>query len=321
MSVDKTFVNAMCISRQKYLLGKDKLARLLECADFDEAFRMVQEYGFGEGDVAPSEYERVLLAEQVKLYDFVRSYAPTEAIKTFLLAPKDCYNAEYLLRRAHVSLPDLPLVAGTVSVDRIKKGVQGAYNLLPSYLVEPVKEAEALFERGQATGVAVSTVFARALYAHLLSVCKGRRIRGYVQWQIDAKNVSVALRSGSRAEIENMYIEGGLVALDSLLLLQKGERTAIERRFTGTEYAEVVRLALEAKEHGLPLIAYENAVDSAFLRSLYAERYSCEGDAPFLLYFGYKTNDIQNVRLILAGKLARADKDSIKARLRVSYGE
>ena len=142
-----------------------------------------------------------------------------------------------------------------------------------------------------------------------------------MQWQIDAKNVSIALRSATRAEIESMYIEGGKLSLDSLVLLQKGERTAIDRRFTGTEYADVVRLALEAREHGLPLVAYENAVDSAFLRSLYAERYSCEGDAPFLLYYGYKTNDIQNVRIILAGKLACADKDKIKARLRVCYGE
>ena len=321
MTVDKTFVNAMCISRQKYLLGKDKLARLLDCADFDEAFRMLGEMGFGEGDFAPMDYERLLLGEQVKLYDFVRSYSPTEAIKAFLLAPKDFYNAEYLVRSAHVALPDLPLVAGTVSVDRVKKGVAGAYHLLPAYLVAPIREAEALFERGVATGVAVSTVFARALYAHLLSVCKGRRVRGYVQWQIDAKNVSIALRSATKADIESMYIEGGLLSLDSLVLLEKGERTAIDRRFTGTDYADVVRLAVDAKEHGMPLVAYENAVDSAFLLSLYPERYSCEGDAPFLLYYGYKTNDIQNVRLILAGKLAGADKEDIKARLRVSYGE
>lgn len=321
MSVDKTFVNAMCISRQKNLLGKDKLARLLECADFDETIRMLGEYGFGEGDAVSADYEHLLLSEQTKLYDFVRSYAPTDAIGAFLLAPKDFYNAEYLLRAAHVTLPELPLVAGTVSVDRVKKGIAGAYNLLPTWLVEPVKEAEALFERGTATGVAVSTVFTRAMYAYLLSVCKGRRVRGYVQWQIDAKNVSIALRSANRAEIESMYIEGGKVSLDSLVLLGKGERTAIDRRFAGTDYTEVVRLALDAKERKLPLVAYENAVDSAFLRSLYPERYSCEGDAPFLLYFGYKANDIANVRLILAGKLAGADKENIKARLRVSYGE
>ena len=82
-----------------------------------------------------------------------------------------------------------------------------------------------------------------------------------------------------------------------------------------------VAAAVEAKEQRLPLIAYENAVDSAFLRSLYPHRYDSEGVAPFLLYFGYRTNDIANVRIVLAAKLAGADKDSIKTRLRVSYGE
>jgi vacuolar-type H+-ATPase subunit C/Vma6 len=237
------------------------------------------------------------------------------------LAPKDFYNAEYLLRQCYKALPDLPLVEGEVPLERIKKGLDGAYNLLPSYLVAPIKEASALFERESASGVEISTVFTRALYAHLADVCKSRRVRGYVVWQIDAKNISVALRSATRADLERMWIEGGKVSFDSLLLLQKGERTSLDRRFIGTEYVDVVRAALDAKEKGLPLIAYENAVDSAFLRSLYPERYSSEGVAPFLLYFGYVSNDIANVRVVLAGKLAKADKESIKARLRVCYGE
>lgn len=321
MSVDKTFVNAMCISRQKNLLGKDKLTRLLEAADFEEAYRMLAEFGFGEGDVPSAEYERLLAGEQRKLYDFVRTYAPTEDIKAYCLVPRDCYNAEYLVRAAYVSLSDVVNQAGEVPLDRMKKGVQGAYHLLPEWLVPPVKEAQAMFERGDATGVAVSTVFARAQYAHLLSVCRRAPVKRYVQWQIDTKNISVALRSANRAELESMWIEGGQVSFDSLLLLHKGERTAVERRFLQTDYTEVVRLALEAKDKHLPLVAYENAVDSAFLRSLLPMRYSSEGVAPFLLYYGYKTNDIANVRVLLAGKLAGADKDTIKARMRVSYGE
>ena len=321
MNVDKTFVNAMCISRQKSLLGKDKFARLLEASDFEEAFRMLSEFGFGEGDVAPAEYERMLYAEQAKLLAFVRSYAPTEAIKAFCLAPRDGYNAEYLLRQAYVSLPEVALQEGTVPVERIKKGVAGAYNVLPEWLVTPVKEVQAMFERGDATGVGVSTVFSRALYAYLLTVCRDRRTRGYVRWQIDTKNIAVALRSASRTELESMWIEGGKLSLDTLRLLQKGERTAADRRFMQTDYTEVVRAAVEAKEKGLPLVAYERAVDSAFLRSLLPERYSSEGVAPFLLYYGYKTNDIANVRVILAGKLARAERDSIRDRMRVSYGE
>ena len=321
MNVDKTFVNAMCISRQKYLLGKDKLARLLEAQDFEEAFRMLGEFGFGEGDVAPEAYEQLLYGELGQLYAFARAYAPTEAIKAFCLAPRDFYNAEYLLRQAYVNLPTVPMQEGTVPIERVKKGVAGAYNQLPAYLVAPIKEAQASFDRGDATGVGVSTIFNRALYAYLLSVCKDRRTKGYVQWQIDTKNISIALRADTRAELESMWIEGGKLSVDTLLLLQKGERTAVDRRFLQTDYTEVVRAAVDAKEKRLPLVKYENAVDSAFLRTLLPQRYSSEGVAPFLLYFGYKTNDIANVRVILAGKLAGADKESIKERLRVSYGE
>ena len=321
MSVDKTFVNAMCISRQKYLLGKEKINRLLDAASFEEAFRMLGEFGFGESDVAPLDSERLLFSETVALSSFVATYAPTDEVKAFCLAPRDYLNAEYLLRRQRVGLPDVQLAHGLIPLDRLQKGIDGAYNLLPSSLAAAVKEASALFDRGAATGVAVSTLFTRAMYAYLLTTCRSRRVKGYVQWQIDAKNLSIALRSATRQELESMWIEGGKVSFDSLLLLQKGDRSALDRRFYGTDYSEVVRLALDARQNGRPLVAYENAVDSAFLRSLLPERYSVEGLAPFLLYFGYKTNDVFNVRVVLAGKLAGADKDTIKARLRVSYGE
>lgn len=321
MSIDKTFVNAMCISRQKYLLGKDKLARLMEAASFEEAYHMLGEMGFGEGNADPALYQQMLVAEQAKLHDFVRAYAPTEAIKAYCLAPRDFYNAEYAVRQQYLSLPDPSPVDGTISFERIRKGVSGAYNVLPPWLVAPIKQASALFERGEATGVAVSTIFLRAQYEYLLSECRRAPMRRYVQWQIDTKNISVALRASTRSELESMWIEGGQLSFDTLLLLQKGDRTAVNRRFMQTDYTQAVHAAVEAKEQQQPLIAYENAVDSAFLRSLYPHRYDSEGVAPFLLYFGYRTNDIANVRIVLAAKAAGADKESIKSRLRVSYGE
>lgn len=322
MSIDRTFVNAMCISRQKSLLGKEKIARLLDAASFDEAYRMLGEMGFGDVDsVSAAEYEQVLLAEQMKLYDFVRAYAPTDAIRAYCLAPRDAYNAEYLVRQAYVTLPEARLVPGEVPMERLRKGIDGSYQVLPAWLVTPIRESQAMFERGDATGVAVSTVFLRALYDYLLAVCRFGQMRRFVQWQIDTKNISVALRAGKLSELEAMWIEGGQISLASLVLLLKRDGTAVSRRFMQTDYSAVIRAAMDAKEQNKPLVAYENAVDSEFLRSLLPQKYSCEGVEPFLLYFGYRANDIANVRVVLAAKLAGADKDSIKARLRVSYGE
>ena len=138
MSVDKTFVNAMCISRQKYLLGKEKINRLLDAASFEEAFRMLCEFGFGESDVAPLDYERLLFSETVALSSFVATYAPTDEVKAFCLAPRDYLNAEYLLRRQRVGLPDVQLAHGLIPLDRLQKGIDGAYNLLPSSLAAAV---------------------------------------------------------------------------------------------------------------------------------------------------------------------------------------
>ena len=117
-----------------------------------------------------------------------------------------------------------------------------------------------------------------------------------------------------------MAIAGGKYDMDDLRVVFGGDRTAIERRFAFSDYSEVVREALDAKEAGKPLVAYERISDSALLASLYPRRYESEGLVPFLLYYAYKTNEIANVRILMAGKIAGVDKEVVKERLRLGYG-
>lgn len=316
--LDQMFVNAMCISRQKDLLGKDKLLRVLDAPDGKEAFRMLREAGFGDGDVEFGQYESLLASEDSDLAAFVKQFAPTEQALAFCLAPRDFANAECLVRSAKTSWKGV-MGEGSVRLDVLQKGVDGEYNVLPDYLVDCVREAVSSFDMGTATGVSISTLFARALYAYLLRVCKGK-LKPYVQWQIDVKNIAVALRSSTWQDVAAMAIEGGRVTKDDLKVLFGADRTAIERRFAFSRYAEVVDEALKAKEAGKPMVAFERIADSALLSSLYPRRYESEGIVPFLLYYAYKTNEIANVRIILAGKTAGVDKEIIKERLRLGYG-
>lgn len=313
------FVNAMCISRQKDLLTKDKLLRAAEAADAKEAFRLLREAGFGEGDAPYTDYERLLAEQDNELVTFVKQFAPNEQVAAFCLAPRDFANAECLVRSAKTAWKGV-VGEGTIRLDTLQKGVDGEYNLLPDYMVGCVREAVTMFDMGTATGVGISTLFARALYAHLLAVCTRRPLRRYVQWQIDIKNIAVALRSATWAEVQAMAIEGGRVDRDDLRVLFGGDRTAIERRFAFSDYAQVVLEALAAKEAHRPLVVFERMADSALLLSLYPRRYDSEGPVPFLLYYAYKTNEIANVRIVMAGKMAGVDSDTIKERLRLSYG-
>ena len=317
--MDTTFVNAMCISRQKDLLSKDKLLRAAEAADAKEAYRLLREAGFGEGDASYAEYENVLAAQDNELVAFVKQFAPNKQVERFCLAPRDFANAECLVRSAKTAWKGV-VGEGTVRLDVLQKGVDGEFNLLPDYLVGCVRESLTMFDMGTATGVNISTLFARGLYAHLSNVCTQRRLRRYVQWQIDVKNIAVALRASTWQEVQAMAIDGGKVSIDDLRVLFGGDRTAIERRFAFSDYAQVVLSALAAKEAKRPLIVFERMADSALLMSLYPHRYDSEGLVPFLLYYAYKTNEIANVRIVMAGKMAGVDGDVIKERLRLSYG-
>ena len=47
--VDSFFSNARAVSQENYLLGKDRLYRMIDCETAEEAYKILLESGFGNG--------------------------------------------------------------------------------------------------------------------------------------------------------------------------------------------------------------------------------------------------------------------------------
>ena len=189
---DTVFVNGIIKSREKYLVSKESFLRMAEAASAEDAFKILREYPFG-GESAEGltfvDYEKLISAEKDLFSDFLKEYAD-DKVYTCLLAKNDFHNAECVLRIKRAFADEsILLPEGVVSVERLKEGKD-----IPDYLLKPMKEAEKLFDDGRATGIKVSLIFIKAYYAFMLKNVKNKDWKEILKYEIDAKNIGVALR-------------------------------------------------------------------------------------------------------------------------------
>ena len=142
------FSNGVCASREKVLVGAERLRRMAEAEGLSQAFDILRESAFG-GDlnVNCSEYDRLIEQEESLLCEFVKEYAPNREILAFCLAEKDFYNAEVIVKCNHLKCDynNLITVGGLFAISDIQSLVEeeNANSLpkdLPKELILAVKQ-------------------------------------------------------------------------------------------------------------------------------------------------------------------------------------
>lgn len=313
MARDKTYVNAICRSREAALIGSDKMSRLLD-SDLADCLRLLGEWGW---QVDEEDYRATVACERKRLVDFVRDFAPTEEVERWVMAGYDFFNAEIAVRASFLEgLEGAYLPEGDVKIEELAKAVAGEKCDVPAPIKEVIAKGMEAYREDKATGAKTSTLFANAYYAYLLSFVRTRVLKRLIQAEIDGKNLSVAIRT----EGEPLLLEGGTLTKEDLRWIMVADRSKVERKYAYAPLGDLIRKALAAKEGKEALVAFEKDASSWGLKSLESKRYESEGILPFVLYYLYKSAEIDNVRVLLAGKRAGADRDNIKARFKVGYG-
>lgn len=318
--MDLVFVNGIVKSKEKNLIGTRKFSQLIEAEDYFAAVKLLSEFGFGEKAEDKEDYEALIDAEQASFVGFLREFSPSERFFRLATAKNDFHNAEVAVRK-HNSCADGAAYAatGSVSREKLEKAAAGKAGEAPDYLAEPMRAAEEIFKRGNATGAEIGTVFVKAYYAYMKKYALGKDFKESVVFEIGAKNISTAVRCGDYKKAERLFIAGGEVSEEVLLSLCEKDWAKALDKAARTPYAELIRLAESASAEGKPLVAFERAAEGFSLKKLKEKRFETEGILPLLLYTLYKRSEMQNVRIILALKKCGAEKEKIRERLRECY--
>lgn len=314
---DLSFVIGIVKSREKYLVGEEKLARICEAEDFPSALKLLREFGFG-GEEAGEDYERLLFEEEEKTLAFFREYYEGEAYEYLSLA-NDFHNAECAVREAFLGVPSTLKPSGLVASDALLSAAKsGNYAQVPPWIAAPMQKAADLFEGKAATGKDVGMIFLSAYYAHAQKRAKSGALKDALRYEIDAKNVATVLRAGDFSVAEGMLLSGGKLKKDQLALLTQDPQRVRDGFGDYGEYTDLVQLGLKGVEER-SFVAFERQADSFSMKKMKERRYETEGTFPLLLYAFYKKAELANVRIVLVGKRGKVKNEQIKARLKEGY--
>ena len=311
-----TFSNGIIKSLERELLTSAALMRIIDEPDYKSACAALKEQGFGKG-VSADDAEQLFVAETLALDDFAREFSPGREYSEFCLSGIDFYNAERYLRSEYIK--GFPFVqTRTGLVKDIPAAIEKGGKDLPEEIKKAYAQGKELFENGKATGAEISSIFLKAKYSRLLKKCGGE-LGKFVKNEIDAKNVSTALRVKDAEDLETLFIGGGNLPKSDISFICTAEAEKVERKFAFTPFKGMIATAESEKSAGLPLVKFEAEADGFALRELKKRRYDTEGATPFILYYLYKSAEIKNARIIVAGKRAKASAEDIKRRLRTGY--
>lgn len=318
--MDYVFATALASGESAKLLGRERLGRMIDSGDADEALRIALESGFGGGST--SDMEAAVVYEEQQLAGFIRDCAPSEKIKTYLLSEYDYHNAEALMKAKYLKVPTDGMLrpSGRCDVTAMREKIfKDEYCDFSAPLREALESADSEFLNGTG-GLRINSIFTRALYRELREAARGEHpLAEICDFRIDTLNIQTALRARNLALAEEMFVPGG--TLDEYLLHRICEDSpeAILADFKVSLYQEYVGSALEALAEGRPFVDCENMADSYAVRLLKQDRFLLEGFYPFYLYCLYKANELKNVRIILVGLNNGATAGEIRGRLRECY--
>ena len=310
-------------AREGSLLGKDKLAGFLSLAGEQELLAALKAEGLFRKEDSP-DVEEALLALLKEGVDTVKRSVPDPTLTHVVTYPYDCHNIKAYLKSTYRGVDPTPLFidAGSIPLPELTKALEtGEFSLLPPHMAAAVPAAkEAYAKTGDPREI--DLLIDRALFLDLAEAASGLPFAArVVAARADLTNFIICLRllRGKNPQLAApLFARASLPAgtLDAALFeaaLPAGE-AALFSLLSKTPYARVAEGA-----GNLSLLEIEKRADDFVMGLVREARYLPFGAEIPLAYLLGLVTSLKNVRILLAGKRAGLDSDTLRARVRDSY--
>lgn len=307
------------------------LERLLDATSFAEQRRLLSEGPYGrflEGAETPEAVERGLDAALDSWFEFIGSAALPEQVATYFTVHYDYNNLRSVAKARLLGAPLDGLLTGhgSVPVERFTEelaALPGELGELAAVLPGATDDgsSETHAESG-AQLVRLDDMVDAAMFAKLLELAKASRsefLVRYTKLRIDLANVRTVVR-GAVAGLDAQRVtgslhEGGSMATADLAVL------------AGRPVSEVIEALRKRPE--LRTLSDENladpdaldmAVESLALDAITRGRRGPIGPEPVIAYVLARQVEVATLRVLLLGKLAGSDAETLRARVHATRG-
>lgn len=319
---DYLYASARIRALEASLVGAAKLSGLLALATEQELISALQAEGLLPREDTP-DTEAALLALLREGIDAVKRSIPDEALTHIVTYPYDCHNIKATLKCAYLGLDatDLLIDAGALPLPALKKALsQGDLATLPSHMASAVPEArEAYAKTGDPREI--DLILDRALFSDLAEVAAGLPYaERVIAARADLSNFIIAVRllrrapSLSDALFARAFLPAGTLNEAFFREAMAGGEAALTACMAKTPYARVVE-----GEGNPSLSLLEKRADDLVMARVQEAKYLPFGPEVPLAYLLALDASLKNVRILLTGKRAGVNADTLRLRVRESY--
>lgn len=329
-STDYLFASAYIKSKEKYLLSKERIEKMLGSKTPDDALRVLYELNYGSDSekVSATDFEILLSHELEKTYSTITSLAPEQKYFAVFLYPNDYHNVKTLLKAEFlgISADELLINAGTIPLNQLHNLVLNRnYFHMSEAMSAGIQEVMAEYGTTHDPQV-IDTILDKACYRDInteISKLKNAFIQGYFILKIDGINLKSFVRSKEMNKPQSffakVYIEGGNVPEKVFL---SGYDEALEQfadRLVIYGLQELLLESIAITNVASKFTSLEKLCDNLLMNYVREAKYISFGIQPLVSYMVAKENEIKTVRIIMTGKMANIPSELIRERISNTY--
>lgn len=325
------YASARIRAVEKNLLDSSKINRMVEAKNPGEAFKIIQDAGYGDASESTDVhgYELLLREEIKKTYTFLKEIAPESEIFDLFLQRNDYHNIKVLLKSEFMGKAEeeeLLMDIGIIPVSKLKVMIKDRnFSGLPSVMKKAIGETIDTYNRTSDPQI-VDIILDKANYEQMAITAKSSGIQfvmELVQVFIDMINVKNFLRlkrmNQSWDFANKILIEGGRIGVKAYIEKLDAPIEAFSEMLQSTPYGSVLMEGLNEFQNKGSITKLEKLTDDYITMFVKKAKLVFFGIEPLVAYLIAKENEIKIIRIIMVGKINKIPNETIRERLRKAY--
>jgi V/A-type H+-transporting ATPase subunit C len=322
---DYLVISARIRAMESGLLTGERMEQILAARSDEEVVKLLQEGGYPTMSLeSPEAMDAAITAAREETLQDLGDSAPDKQYLDIFKLKYDYHNAKAILKAQAMDVdPDHMLAdLGRVPAAELKEAIIGGdRNQLPHLLAAAIAEAKEVLETTRDPQLG-DIVLDRWMYRDEMETAEATGsefLRGYVRALIDAANLRSlvrTLRMGKNAAfLEGVLFSGGTVDESEILTVAGNNGGGLAELYASTELKEAAQAGTDALKGG-PLTKFEKLCDDAVSGYLSGAQMVAFGEAPLIGYLAARETEYTNLRILLMGRAAGLDPETIRTRLR-----
>lgn len=329
MAGNLLYVNARIKSLENNLLSPVQLGRLAECDTLNDAFKILQECGYGAGLAIEDykSYENLIALKEREATDFFRENLIEKSGLDAVLLINDYHNAKALIKAKYLRLKnaeDMLLPDGLFETEKMKEEIfNDDYSRFPLPMAEALDAVDVAFADGNRSPRLIDLLLDKAMFKDMASRVKKSNqkvLQEYVVFLIDTNNISSFIRCKKLGLdikfFEEGFIGDGKLKKDTFTELYNDSIDAFRDKLKYTDYGELAEIAADS-DGGM--VRFETAVDNRVNKLFKDNKYDMFSVAPIVGFYLGQLTEIKVIKLTLSALKNNLDSGLLRQRLRELY--